>query len=304
MADSDQNDKIAVATLITCHNRKGKTISCLDALAAQDCSPHIDITVYLVDDGSVDGTAQAVQNHPIKHKLFMGDGTLFWGGGMRLAFTEAIHDNPDYFLWLNDDTILYPNALSNLLDASRSLNANAQPLHVVTGSQQDPETGELTHGGVMMKMLPLPPALRLVPPSDHTKPCDTILGNCVLIPRCVTDSVGNLSDVYTHCLGDVDYGLRARAKGIGCWVAPGFHGTCRLNPTAGTWQDSDLTFFERYRNFSQTKMVPWSEWLFFCKTHLPLLLPLSILKWLLLPASPGMLRFLRKMRRLRESTKR
>ncbi len=296
MADSARNGNITLAVLITCHNRKGKTIACLDALAAQDCYPGVNLTVYLVDDGSSDGTAQAVENHPIQHKLLTGDGTLFWGGGMRLAFSEASGDDPDFFLWLNDDTVLYPGALGGLLDASRSLSATTHPLHIVTGSQRDQETGELTHGGVMMKWLPLPPVFRLVPPSDHAIRCDTVLGNCVLIPRRVAEIVGNISEAYTHCIGDVDYGLRAKKEGIGSWVAPGFHGTCSHNPTEGTWQDSDMPILERYRDFRGTKMLPWSEWLFFCKRHLPLLLPFSILKWLLLPASPGMLRFLRKLR--------
>lgn len=220
---------------------------------------------------------------------------------MRFAFAEAIRDNPDFFLWLNDDTVLYPNALGSLLDTSQSLKATADPLHIVTGSQRDQETGELTHGGILMKLFPLPPVFRLVPPSDRTKPCDTILGNCVLMPRRVTEIVGNISEAYNHCIGDIDYGLRAKEKGIGSWVAPGFHGTCSLNPIAGTWQDSDLPILERYRDFNQTKMLPWSEWLSFCKRHLPLLLPLSILKWLLLPASPGMLHFLRKLRQRRDA---
>jgi GT2 family glycosyltransferase len=300
MADPDRNDKIAIATLITCHDRKDKTIACLDALAAQDCPPDVDITVYLVDDGSRDGTARAVQQHAIKHKLLMSDGTLFWGGGMRLAFAEAMRDNPDYYLWLNDDTILYPNALSDLLDTSRSLSETGHPLHIVTGSQQDSTTGELTYGGIIMKHLPLPPTFRLVPPSDRPKPCDTISGNCTLIPERVARIVGNLSDAYTHSLGDIDYGLRAKMNGVGSWVAPGFYGTCNPDSVVGTWQDSDLTFFDRYKDINHAKVFPWSEWLFFCKQHLPLLLPLAVLKRLLLPASPDMLRLLRKLRQRRD----
>jgi hypothetical protein len=33
-----------------------------------------------------------------------GDGSLFWNGGMRLAYADAMRSDFDYYLWLNGDT--------------------------------------------------------------------------------------------------------------------------------------------------------------------------------------------------------
>ena len=50
-------NSMSIAALITCHNRCEKTKRCLTSLLS--VLPHID--VYLVDDGSTDGTSEMVK---------------------------------------------------------------------------------------------------------------------------------------------------------------------------------------------------------------------------------------------------
>jgi len=111
----------SIAVLMTCHNRKLKTLLTLESLFKQTLTSEIALSVYLVDDGSTDGTSEGVQQKYPQVKLFSGDGNLFWNGGMRIAFSEAMKDEPDYYLWLNDDTVLAPEALNTLLATSREL---------------------------------------------------------------------------------------------------------------------------------------------------------------------------------------
>ena len=51
-----------IAVLLTCHNRREKTLSCLKNLLEQNLED-IDLSVYLVDDGSSDGTSDAIKEH-------------------------------------------------------------------------------------------------------------------------------------------------------------------------------------------------------------------------------------------------
>lgn len=46
-----------------------------------------------------------------------GDGNLYWSGGMRKAWDVAAktHDY-DYYLWFNDDAVLYENALEMMFE--------------------------------------------------------------------------------------------------------------------------------------------------------------------------------------------
>src|SRR5215203_4845952 len=120
-----------VAALITCHNRREKTLLCLSALFDQDMLSKTTLEVYLVDDGSTDGTAEAVQAAYPEVKVWRGDGSLFWNGGMRLAFAEAMKVGYDYYLWLNDDTLLDDHAISSLLTTYRRVAEYGKPCSII-----------------------------------------------------------------------------------------------------------------------------------------------------------------------------
>ena len=93
-----------ISVLLTCHNRKEKTLICLRKLFEQDVR-NVEFDVFLVDDGCTDGTAEAVREEFPKIHIIQGDGSLFWNRGMCLAWEEARKNGAhDAVLWLNDDT--------------------------------------------------------------------------------------------------------------------------------------------------------------------------------------------------------
>ena len=198
--------------LLTCHNRRKHTLECLESLRAT-AIPGVTAKVHLVDDGSNDGTAEAVAAAYPDVQINRGSGDLFWGGGMRLAFTRAVPARPDYVLWLNDDVVLDPDALERLLTTYASLCAERRPLSVVVGSTRDPQTGVTTYGGVRRTSRLRRMAFSLVTPTDTPQACDTMNGNVVLIPRSVYSVVGNMDQSFTHGGGDTDYGLRLARPG-------------------------------------------------------------------------------------------
>jgi GT2 family glycosyltransferase len=90
-----------IAVLLSWFNRKQKTLACLEALFNQALPANVDISAYIVDDASTDGTSDAVRQTYLQVKIFSGDGNLFWNGGMHGAFS-AMKDDPDYYLWLKE----------------------------------------------------------------------------------------------------------------------------------------------------------------------------------------------------------
>jgi len=256
-----------IAILISCHNRHAKTLSCLTALFASDPVSNNAIEVIVVDDGSTDGTAQlVVERFPIVN-IIMGDGNLYWNGGMRMAFTAAMDKGFDYYLWLNDDTLLYPTAIETLINTSRYFKAKQGKDVIVVGSTRDERDGQLTYGGVIRPRKLKPTTFNLIAPRDVPVACDTMNGNCVLLPREVVDSVGNLEEKFAHAMGDLDYGLRARSAGFSIWIMPGFAGTCARNPVTGSFNDASLPISMRLRKMMHPKGLPLSSWRVFTQRH-------------------------------------
>lgn len=276
-------DRLAV--LLTCYNRKPKTLECLQRLFNQQLTAEVVFDVYLVDDGSTDGTAEAIRQAYPQVKILFGTGNLFWNGGMRVAFAEAIKGDYDGYLWLNDDTMLYPNALQTLLDTAAELATRGETKAIVSASTQDPNTNEYTYGG-MKQFGPLFPPFKCRPvePTDAPQPCDMMCGNFILIPRSVVQLVGNLDPNLTHYAGDWDYGLRAKQAGCTVWVAPGYQGTCPRNPKPA--QGSTPNLKEGMKKIGQPKgldlqtvtLQPFDEWKILSKRHGGILWPIF---WLL-----------------------
>jgi GT2 family glycosyltransferase len=253
----------SLAIIMTCHNRRDITLTCLEALYQQGIS----FDVYLTDDGSSDGTAEAIAScYPEVH-LLKGSGNLYWGGGMRLAFAEAMKQGYGFYLWLNDDTILAPSALTHLLTLHQKLTRQKQECSIVVGATQDPITRKATYGGAIKSKSWYSNKFEFLEPIDSPQECDTFYGNCVLIPASVSQRIGNLDAAFIHSLGDLDYGLRARLSGCSIWVAPEFVGTCTRNSIRNSWADTHLSLPERLRKVTQVKGFPIKPWTVFCRRH-------------------------------------
>jgi GT2 family glycosyltransferase len=256
-----------IAVLMTSFNRREVTLKSLDSLFRQQKAEGIRFTVFLVDDASTDGTSGAVNSLFPQVRMLQGDGTLFWNGGMRLAFATAAQEPFDAYLFLNDDTTLYDDALESIIECARRWLAISGPA-IVVGSTKSPDSGVHSYGGIAMRADGFGLKLEKVTP-DGSSPigCDTMNGNVALIPREIAAVVGNLDKRFHHQFGDLDYGLRTRRAGFDVVVAPGYAGVCSSNSPSGTWRDSSLTLKKRWKNLTSPKGVPFGEWLFFTRRH-------------------------------------
>ncbi|PKO01333.1 MAG: glycosyltransferase family 2 protein [Chloroflexi bacterium HGW-Chloroflexi-4] len=213
----------SLAVLLTVHNRKEKTLEALRSLFNQlGLLSELNFTVFLVDDGSVDGTTPAIQKNFPQVNIIPGDGTLYWNQGMRLAFSFASKNSFSHYLWLNNDSKLFPSAVQHLIKTCTQFEEQA----IIVGSLKDPSTDNLTYGGVKRTNPWRPLNFSLVKPEDKPISVETMNGNCVLIPRQIALEVGNLDSAFVHGLGDYDYGLRARKLGYSVFIAPEYVGIC------------------------------------------------------------------------------
>jgi GT2 family glycosyltransferase len=226
----------ALAVLVTVHNRKDKTLNCLSNLYLQEISNNLLLDVYLVDDGSTDGTSEAVKRDFPSVEIIAGDGNLYWNRGMYVAWEAAANTKTyDYFLWLNDDTNLFPKAVQLVLDAANSLNTSA----IICGATCSPLTKEVTYSGKIKG--------KSVVPNGELQVCEIINGNFILVPFKIFDKIGNLDWTFRHAIGDYDYGLRAQKAGFKAFVASEYIGTCEANPTLPKWCLKTTPLLSRFR---------------------------------------------------------
>ena len=173
------------AVLIASHNRRDTTLGCLSRLLPQLDE---DDGVYLVDDGSCDGTAAAIARlNDQRVNIINGDGRLYWAKGMRKAWEAAVAERNDWdgYLWLNDDTELNGDALQKLLTASDGEK-------IIIGDLANIK-GEVVYG---------------------LRDGGLFTGNCVLVPRKVYERLGMICGDYSHAWADSDYAMQAKSAGV------------------------------------------------------------------------------------------
>lgn len=188
-----------IAVILTCHNRKEKTLACLRSL--YKISSYFKI--YLTDDACTDGTSTAIKNEFPDVYIIKGDGNLFWSRGMYTAWKEAIKSDYDYYLWLNDDIEVFPSFLKELFYCEKLKGDKC----IISGLIADKSTKEIIYGGTNYNK-------QLCQESDTPQEILYMNGNLVLIPRFVVKKIGILDPTFHHDLGDVDYGLTAIENGI------------------------------------------------------------------------------------------
>ena len=263
----EASSSLDIAVLLTCHNRREKTVACLKAVrrALDYAQPGVRLRCFLTDDGSTDGTSAAVKELGLDIEVIRGDGSLYWNRGMVRAWEAATRwgSGFDAYLLLNDDTLLDSDALTRIVNVSTGCGHQA----IVVGATREPTTGELTYGGAIVVSNWHPGRTQLAPISEREQEVDTFNANCVLVPRYVYERLGTLDPTFHHSIGDFDYGLRARKAGIRIIVVPRTIGTCARNDSRGTWRDRSLPLRRRLALLNSPKGLPRREWTEYLRRH-------------------------------------
>ncbi|EHQ02366.1 glycosyltransferase family 2 protein [Gillisia limnaea] len=233
----------SIAVLLTCHNRKHQTLQCLEALSKAALPEDYNLDLYLVDDGSTDGTGSAVEKEFPDVTVIQGSGDLFWNQGMRMAWKTAAETKEfDFYLWLNDDTILDKDGLVQILNAYGEAKKIEQNEVLITAAcraiygENNFSYGGRNEAGPVI-------------PNGELKTCKYINGNVVLISKIIFKKIGNLSNDYTHGMGDFDYGLRAAKNGFQSYTTKNYVATCPPNGRIPSWCNPEVAIIKRWKAF-------------------------------------------------------
>jgi GT2 family glycosyltransferase len=248
---------------MTAHNRKDTTVHSLQTLFSCHLPQDFSLDVFITDDGSTDGTADAIRAQFPQVNVLNGDGQLWWGGGMRLAMDAALAHGFDYYLWLNDDVSLYNDSLARAVNCAELAGTSDC---LVVGSTRDPSSGKCSRGGARRVGWWRPMKFTIVEPTDELTACDTICGSFVVIPEAVAHKVGTIDPKFRHQLGDYDYGLRAVKSKCRLLVMPDFIGECPDDTHYQPWKYAG-SIKQMWTQICSPKGFPPGDWYLFCARH-------------------------------------
>ncbi len=200
--------------IIPVHNRRAITCQCLTRI--QSILP-LGVAVVVVDDGSTDGTAQAVrQQFPWVH-LILGNGNLWWSGGVNAGIRYALAHAATAVMTMNDDTLPTRCLFEGMLEQHKNTP------HIILGALEiDARLGQVFSAGDRInwwtgKSYPVSYGkqkgeLKGLAPVTH------LPGRGLLIPAEVFKRVGLFDeDRLPQTVADYDFTHRARRAGFGVY---------------------------------------------------------------------------------------
>ena len=213
----------AVWIVVLNWNGKADTAACLTSLREAEVPDGVNLTRFVVDNGSTDGSLDELPDRfPEVRFHAMGENRR-WAGGNNAGLALARAAGADGVLLLNNDTVLGPDALALLLEAvDRHPEGGLFGPTILSwdgtrvwsaGGDFWPLLGWGAHRGLGRRWDPDASAA-------DVEACGYLTGAALYVTRACLDRVGMLDDGYYLYGEDADYCLRARAAGLACLYVP------------------------------------------------------------------------------------
>jgi GT2 family glycosyltransferase len=237
----------SVVVIVLSWNGREDTLACLRSLAAVTYAP---LSIVCVDNGSTDGSADAVAAEYPSVRLERLDRNHGFAGGMNAGIRVALEEGADLVLTLNNDTVVEPGFLEPLVSAlstdpasaaacSQMLFAGDPPRVWYAGASWRPRRG---YQGRHVRYGRSPVA-REAPPYVTDRAC----AGAMLAPRPVLERVGMFDEQLFAYGEDVDWSLRAHEVGLHVLVVPTSIVRHRVSAASGG-ESSPATIYYGVRN--------------------------------------------------------
>ena len=235
--------------IIPVHNRRSLTLACLRRL--REIGDLKCFGVIVVDDGSTDGTGEAIRAEFPEVEILRGDGNLWWTGAIALGSAHAFAQGVEIVFWLNDDCLPSAGALPGLANFLAT-----QPHSVAAPVCLNPATGaRIATAFIGRHELP-------APARGAVSGAEGLSGYCLAVPRSVWEKLGPPdARRFPHYYGDTAFTLLAHAAGFQVAVVgdaeveladyrPPLRSPGRYRAAGGSWGgEFARTFFHRKSPF-------------------------------------------------------
>lgn len=191
-------NKIFVLTAV--HNDLKYTKKLLLSISKQT---YRNFEVFLVDDGSTDGTADFIKNEYPEVKTLTSTGNLWWTASLNLGVRKILKSakSGDYIWTINNDCIIGKDYLSKLINFVRSIDRKT----IIGSVVVDEETKKVVENGVSIDWSKL---------KFSSGGNDALPTKGTLFPIEVFNEIGDFDEKhFPHYFSDYEYTIRAKRGG-------------------------------------------------------------------------------------------
>jgi GT2 family glycosyltransferase len=248
---------IKVTVVVLNWNGGADTIECLESLAPLSAAGH---QIVMVDNGSTDGSLEQVRlNFTYVRVIDVGENRGF-AGGNNVGIRAAIEDGAEYVLLLNNDTVVAPDLIEELLRVAQTTpDAGVLGPKIYYYAEQD---RIWSAGGFWDKKARCFEQLGDGERDEgqFDKICDTefVVGCAMFVPAQVFRDVGLLDEQFFLNYEEIDFSYRVRCAGYRAIYVPRAKLWHKVSVAFGG-EDSPLKDYFIFRN-----RLLWA------KRHLPL----------------------------------
>jgi GT2 family glycosyltransferase len=211
-------------------NGREDTLRCLDALR------HVagDSIVVVADNGSEDGSVDAIRAAHPEAELIENGANLGFSGGYNRAIRHAFGLGAAWVVLLNNDAQLDPGALLALQDAA----ARRPAAGILAGRLLEPD-GRVQWAGQRVALLsgysgrPRGYGREDGPEFQVEGPVERAVGALMAVSRAAVEAAGELDEDLFAYVEDVDWSLRIREAGFECILVPQATATHALAASSG-----------------------------------------------------------------------
>jgi glycosyltransferase involved in cell wall biosynthesis len=196
-----------VYVITASYNRKKSTAILCESLKKQT---YRDFVLILVDDKSSDGTIEMVKGYEFRKEVCLGNGKLWWGGGVRRGFARlrALKPKPtDIVIVVNDDTILKDDFIERAVAEISQLEDKT----MLCASVRFVDSGRWIDGGTICYW----PRLTFKHYRSHPERIDCASTRCLFFQFSNLSIAGTFRPrLLPQYFSDYEFTIRARKRGI------------------------------------------------------------------------------------------